>query len=196
MNNVIPFEQSKENTKVSQLKEGESIRSGKKVHLFICHATKDIEYIKCFAEFLETLGFDEDNMFCSSIDGYGIKWGNNIYEYLQGQFTNEENELIVLFMLSDNYYKSVAYLNEMGAAGVLKKEYRSILLPGFSFGDLDGAIDPGQLMIRLDDEKLMLKLNDVKEQLMGLFGLNSISSTKWDRIRTQLIEGIKKVMEQ
>lgn len=42
INNVIPFEQSKESTKVSQIKENDSMKDGKKAHLFISHATKDI----------------------------------------------------------------------------------------------------------------------------------------------------------
>lgn len=196
INNVIPFEANKEIPKVIKAKEKDSVVEEKKAHLFISHSTEDIEYIKCFVAFLEGLGFDEDNMFCSSIDGYGIKWGDNIYEYLAGQFNNEENELIVLFMLSDNYYKSPACLNEMGAAWVLKKQYRSILLPGFDFGDLNGAIDPRRLMIKLDDEKLSIKLNDVKNQLINIFGLKDVQGAKWDRLRDNLIDDIKRVMRE
>lgn len=133
-------------------------------------------------------------MFCSSIDGYGIKWGNNIYEYLQGEFSNEKNELIVLFMLSDNYYKSAACLNEMGAAWVLKKEYRSILLPGFDFVKLDGAIDPRQIAIKLDDDNIMMKLNDVKDQLIKWFDLDDINSNRWDRIRHKFIDNLNNVI--
>nr|WP_187307761.1 hypothetical protein [Ruminococcus sp. AF46-10NS] len=47
-------------------------------------------------------------------------------------------------MLSDNYYSSVACLNEMGATWVLKKEYRSILLPGL-IQKIEGAINPNKI---------------------------------------------------
>ena len=57
-------------------------------------------------------------------------------------------------MLSDNYYKSPACLNEMGAAWVLKKEYRSILLPGFDYKEIEGAINPRKIGIKLDDDDL------------------------------------------
>lgn len=196
ISNVIPFEPNKDDLKVIKAKENNSLMGEKKAHLFISHATKDIAYIKCFVEFLEDLGFDENNMFCSSIDGYGIKWGDNIYEYLAGQFNNKENELIVLFMLSDNYYRSAACLNEMGAAWVLKKQYRSILLPGFDFGDLNGAIDPSRIVIKLNDENIYLKLNDVKNQLINIFGLGDVQGSKWDRIRKKLMDDIKRVMSE
>lgn len=99
-------------------------------------------------------------------------------------------------MLSDNYYVSPACLNEMGAAWVLKKDYRSILLPGFQFKEIKGAIDPRKVAIRLDDENLMMKLNDVKKQLSELFGLAVVKETKWDKIRNTLIKKIKEIDEK
>ena len=193
---VVLFEEAKKTDGKERKQRSMDMEKEKKVELFISHATKDSKYIECFVNFLEELGFDDSNMFCSSVEGYGIPWGGNIYEYLEGKFTNKDNELMVLFMLSDNYYDSAACLNEMGAAWVLKKNYRSILLPGFEFKNIEGAVDPRKIAIKLDDEKLMTKLNDVKEQLTEIFDLKSISSTKWDKIRTDLIKKIKDIKEE
>lgn len=183
-----PFEIVKISEKIEEVQESKSM--GKNAQLFISHATADGPYIEAVVKFLEELGFDDSNMFCSSIDGYGIPWGGNIYDYLEEKFNNQDCELMVLFMLSDNYYDSVACLNEMGASWVLKKNYRSILLPGFEFKDIEGAIDPRRIAIKLDDEKLKTKLNDVRAQLTEMFDLRTISATKWDRIRDELIAKI------
>lgn len=187
---IISFPEVKETKEESVSMEEKKMAEDKKIQLFISHSSEDIKYIDCFVKFLEELGFDDENMFCSSVDGYGIPWGADIYDYLEKKFTNPNNELVVLFMLSNNYYASPACLNEMGAAWVLKKDYRSILLPGFEFEEIKGAIDPRKVAIRLDDKKLRMKLNDVKKQLSELFGLDGVKDTKWDKIRETLIEKI------
>ena len=193
-NKVIQFETVKIKDESRQIESGiENMERVKKAQLFISHATKDKEYIECFVKFLEELGFDENNMFCSSVEGYGISWGNDIYEYLEEIINNQENDLIVLFMLSENYYASAACLNEMGASWILKKDYRSILLPGFEFNAIEGAIDPRRIAIKLDDDNLMTKLNDVRDQLTEIFDLKNITGTKWDKIRKELIERIDKI---
>lgn len=193
---IISFPEVKETKKESVSMEEKKMPEDKKIQLFISHSSDDIKYIDCFVKFLEELGFDDENMFCSSVDGYGIPWGADIYDYLEKKFNNTNNELFVLFMLSDNYYASPACLNEMGAAWVLKKDYRSILLPGFEFEEIDGAIDPRKVAIKLDDKKLRMKLNDVKKQLSELFGLDGVKDTKWDKIRETLIEKIEEINEE
>lgn len=187
---VIQFETGNILEQKKQIQRSEKVNREKKVQLFISHSSRDIAYINHFVNFLEELGFDDSNMFCSSVEGYGISWGNDIYDYLEETFNNQDNDLMILFMLSDNYYASAACLNEMGASWVLKKDYRSILLPGFEFSDIKGAINPRKMAIKLDDKDLMTKLNDVREQLTEIFGLKNISSTKWDRIRTEFITNI------
>ena len=180
----------------SDNKEDKLVNSEKmEPRLFISHSSKDLDYIKAFVEFLEDIGMNSENMFCSSIDGYNIKWGENIYDYLSEEFNNRSKNLIVLFMLSKNYYDSPACLNEMGEAWVLKKEYRSILLPGFKFRDIEGAINPNDLPISLEDSKIRNKLNDIKEQFKEIFELEKINDNKWDNIRDRFIEKINKIKE-
>lgn len=158
--------------------------------LFISHSSKDLGYVEAFVEFLNDIGMDKENMFCSSVEGYDIQWGENIYDYLSNEFNDKKKNLVVLFMLSKNYYESPACLNEMGAAWVLKKDYRSILLPGFEFKDMTGAINPYNIAIKLEDDKLRNKLNDIKIQFQNFFGLKKIDEHDWDRIRDKFIKKI------
>ena len=164
--------------------------------LFISHSSKDLEYIKAFVEFLKDIGMNSENIFCSSISDYSIPWGEDIFDYLSKEFNNRRKNLIVLFMLSKNYYDSPACLNEMGAAWVLKKEYRSILLPGFKFEDIKGAINPNALPISLEDSEIRKKLKNIKEQFEKIFELEKISGNQWGNIRDRFIEKIDKIKER
>lgn len=74
-------------------------------------------------------------------------------------------------MLSKNYHDSYMCLNEMGAAWVKKAKYQSILLPGFNFPDIQGAIDPRDICFKLDDpENRNYALNDLKDRVIEHHG--------------------------
>lgn len=162
------------------------VKKCKKV--FISHATKDFDYVKPITELLEDIGLTEDQLVCSSVPGYGIPLGVDLYDWLSNQF--QSCDLHVLFILSDNYYSSAACLNEMGAAWVLKSRYDSILLPGFEFRDIKGAVNPNQISIKLDGDESVLKqhLNELKDNLVAEFGLHMPSASKWERHRESFID--------
>lgn len=182
---VVPF------TAKNTIKEVNVDTEEKIPRLFISHSTKDMKYVKAFVELLEQIGMPDGSIFCSSVDGYKIEWGNDIYEYLADEFTDKNKELLVIFMLSENYYKSVACLNEMGATWVLKKDYRSILLPGFEFSNIEGAINPRKISVKLDANSLSTDLNGIKNQMAKIFKFTAPIDDKWDRIRNNFEQAIQ-----
>ena len=136
-----------------------------KKKVFISHASKDILAVKHIVELLELIGLDKNNMFCSSIEPYGIPTSMDIYEYLQKQF--RDFDLHVIFVLSNNYYNSAACLNEMGAAWVLSCSQTVMLLPGFSFCDIDGAINPRKIAIQFKPGMNDIDLYNMKSRING-----------------------------
>ncbi len=160
--------------------------------IFISHATVDKCYVKPFVELLEDLGLNEEEIICSSIPPYCVPLDGKVYEWLVDKFQNYE--LHVMFMLSQNYYKSAACLNEMGAAWALKQRWSGILLPGFCFDDIVGCIDSAQVSIKLDDsdkETLNFRLGELKDKLTKEFGLRKMTSTVWERKRGDFLKKIE-----
>lgn len=163
--------------------------------VFISHSSKDKPYVKLLVDLLEGIGLSENEMVCSSVSGYGIPLGNDIYEWLSEQFGN--CKLHIIFVLSTNYYESVACLNEMGAAWVLKQKYDILLLPGFDFQKIEGAINPQQIGIKLDSDtdELKQRLNELKDSLIKEFNDKHISDLKWERKRDEFINNVAMLKE-
>lgn len=138
--------------------------------LFISHLSKDIKIVEPFVVLLQELGMNKENLFCSSVPGFGIPVGMDIYEYLRERL---DEELRVVYILSDNYFASVPCLNEMGAAWMKLHSYMTLLLPGFEYREIKGAINAGQIGIKLDEDDSTLKrhLDEFKEILCQEFSL-------------------------
>ena len=107
-------------------------------------------------------------------------------------------DLRVLFVLSQNYYKSAACLNEMGAAWVTRASDTLILLPGFTFSDIRGCIDSRKIGICFDceDDELRHRLNELKETLTKEHALIDVTQIRWERYRDSFINKIRKISEK
>lgn len=162
--------------------------------IFISHSSKDKEYTKAFVDLLFGIGLNEDDIVCSSYPGLGVPLRASVYEWLVEKF--QECDLHVFYFLSHNYYKSAASLNEMGAAWALKQKWDGILLPGFSFAEITGCIDPSQIGIKLDGDidELKHRLGELKDDIVEEFGLRAVSATRWEKIRTEFIDTIQKIV--
>ena len=173
--------------------KGESKEEKEKVKkplLFISHSSANENIATNLVQLLRTLGFNNKNLFCSSVPGYDIKEGEDIYDTLASKF--QDYNIFVIFLLSSEYYQSAACLNEMGATWVLKANYSTIVCPGFSIPEIKGAINPSKMAVVLGDNKRVNgKLNNLKDRLIEFFGLPEVEDdTIWENDRNKFIESI------
>lgn len=173
--------------------KGESKEEKEKVKkplLFISHSSANENIATNLVQLLRTLGFNNKNLFCSSVPGYDIKEGEDIYDTLASKF--QDYNIFVIFLLSSEYYQSPACLNEMGATWVLKANYSTIVCPGFSIPEIKGAINPSKMAVVLGDNKRVNgKLNNLKDRLIDFFGLPEVEDdTIWENDRNKFIESI------
>lgn len=138
--------------------------------IFISHATDDKAYVKEIVDLLIHMGVKEtEQIFCTSTDGTGIPLRAHIYDYIKKQF--QCFDIIVLMILSKNYYKSYACLNEMGATWISEAKDIQILLPGFDFSQIDGAVDPRNIAIKLDADDVGARLNELRGMVSEFIGI-------------------------
>lgn len=163
--------------------------------LFISHANADKEIIGHFIDLLYALGLSEENIFYSSTSELGVPLGEDIYDYLRGLLDSEK--IIPLFMLSENYYNSAACLNEMGAVWIKQYKYYTILLPGFRFEKMKGAVDPRKLSVDLgaDEDTVRGGLITLKNVLCELFDIKFSQNREihWNRCLTDFLNQISKM---
>ncbi len=131
--------------------------------IFISHSSKNANYGNALVNLLAGVGINGDKIIFTSNPAYGIPIGQNIFEWLKDRITEKP---YVLYLLSSEYYKSVACLNEMGAAWVIENKHTMIFTPDFkldSYEFQNGAIDPREIGFYINDfDKLIAFVDSLR----------------------------------
>lgn len=151
--------------------------------VFISHASKDKEIVEEIIELLEVFGLDNNKIFCTSFEGYGIPLGENFLEKIKHEL--DENVLVV-FVLTKNFYNSPVCLCEMGATWMKTSSHIPVLVPPFDYSDIKGVIGSTQ-GFKLNEP---LQLNLFKDQIIEKFGLQLIDNSAWERRRDRVLKRI------
>ncbi|MDF2883074.1 MAG: hypothetical protein K0R54_3631 [Clostridiaceae bacterium] len=157
-----------------------------KEKIFISHSSVDRKYGEALVKLLRGLGFQRQQIIFTSNDDYGIPIDTNIFDYLKSQINDG---VYMIYLLSDNYYKSVACLNEMGAAWIVQNEYTVIGVPDFNFNNpkfSEGAIDPRRIGFNIDNRK---RIVEFKNKLLDRFEL-SIDEVDWNNLLDEYLNTI------
>ena len=157
--------------------------------IFISHSSKDVKVVEEFVDLLETIGLDSNQIFCSSLSGYGIPLGENFIEKLKTELSLSGS--MVIFMLSENFYKSPVCMCEMGATWIQSKEHIPVLIPPFKFEEIDGTLKLTQGFMINDS----MKWNEFKDKILQTFGLEDLSDSVWERKRDRTIGRIDTLIQ-
>lgn len=128
--------------------------------IFISHSSENKVYGDAIVELLRAIGIPENEIIYTSNTAYGIPIGQNIFNWLKCQIT--ENPYVI-YLLSKEYYSSIACLNEMGAAWVIENMHTVIFTPGFDLSSKEfqsGAIDPREMGFFVNDEEKLISFID------------------------------------
>ena len=124
--------------------------------IFISHASANKEYGNALVELLRGIGIKEEEIIFTSNVAYGIPIGQNIFNWLKSQISEKP---FVIYLLSKEYYASIACLNEMGAAWIIENEHAVIFTPNFDSSSREfqnGALDPREIGFHFNDDERLL----------------------------------------
>lgn len=128
--------------------------------IFISHSSKNANYGNALVNLLTGIGISGDKIIFTSNDAYGIPIGQNIFDWLKNQIIEKP---YVLYLLSPEYYTSVACLNEMGAAWIIENKHTMIFTPNFkldSYEFQNGAIDPREIGFYINNNDKLIAFID------------------------------------
>lgn len=129
--------------------------------IFISHSKKDLVYVQEIINILDLIGVESNRIFCSSYEGYGNPLGANYLDALKKEL---QGDVLVMFMLSHNFFDSKIGLCEMGAVWILAQEQIPIYIPPFTAEDVKGVFPAVQGMhINNRTQLLLLKARIEKE---------------------------------
>lgn len=120
--------------------------------IFISHSSKNVQYGDALVELLRGVGVGDKEIIFTSNPAYGIPISSNIFDWLKSRIKDKP---FVIYLLSEDYYESVACLNEMGAAWIIENKGFTLFVPGFSLDYhkfKSGALDPRSIGFFVDDE--------------------------------------------
>lgn len=170
----------------SQNKEKVKVNMDKKI--FVSHSSKDVDIVEKVIDILEAIGVPSEQIFCSSFDGYGVKLGDDFLETIK---TELNSNVLVLFILSSNFYSSVVSLCEMGATWVKTNEHVPILIPPFEYSEIKGVI-PTTHGMKINEKQ---KFNLLKEKVEKFMGINQTNFSAWERKRDNILKEIKSTLD-
>ena len=124
--------------------------------IFISHSSRNKFYGDKLVDLLRSVGIKENEIIFTSNTAYGIPVGQNIFNWLKSQITEKP---FVIYLLSEEYYQSIACLNEMGAAWIIENKHAALFTPNFNLSSKEfqsGALDPREIGFYVTDEERTL----------------------------------------
>ena len=147
--------------------------------ILLSHNSSDKKYGDALRNLFINLGIKNNQLIYTSHPLNKIPFGENIFDYLK---KNIQKDILVIYLWSNEYLKSAACLNEMGAAWIVGSDYLNIYTPDFDFNNPqyhNCAIDQKNMGIILkNDESCTIGMVELKNKLLQNFGI-SIKEQEW-----------------
>lgn len=153
--------------------------------IFISHASADKEFASALVTLLEQQGFTRNEIFCSSVEGYGFDVGDDIYTGLLEKF--HKYRLFVLFIHSPRFYQSKIALNEMGAAWALRSQYNSILTPDINYDGMKGVVTDHDVAVKVNVDDAQYRMTQLMNKIRMFFGRGKVDGEVWERHRNEFL---------
>ncbi|MEW4210700.1 hypothetical protein Q0O85_19365 [Priestia megaterium] len=155
--------------------------------IFISHDLTDTSIVREFVDFLESIGIDNNLIFCSSLDASGILSRSNFFEKIKKE---PNNNVLAFFILTENYFKNPLCMFEMGGIWIKTNYHIPVIVPPFSSQSLQGVIQQTQEII-INESK---SLNSLFDEIFHKSEITPPSFNSWERKRDKFIKNINKLV--
>ncbi|MCR5349373.1 MAG: TIR domain-containing protein [Acholeplasmatales bacterium] len=156
--------------------------------IFISHSSKDL-FVSNFVDFLIKLGINANDIFCSSLEGQGVKNGERINDSVKKALNDSS---LIIYLISHNFINSTYCTQELGALWAINESKNYFI---FKFDDvkneeIKGFVDSSYKYNLLNTDGLS-SLYDVLLDLFGICNKQAVIN----RAINSLLEALKKDVE-
>ena len=144
--------------------------------IFISHSTIDKDYAGEIIDLLRGIGVLQNQIFCSSYEGYNVPLGEKFIDYIKLQL---DSKPIALFLITPNFYNSPMSMCELGAIWGMDIEHINILIPPMTYNDLHVVFSNEQSMYINDTDKL----DSLYDLLVKKLQLSYLHPTIWSKTK-------------
>lgn len=154
--------------------------------IFISHSSRDKNLVDQFIDKILILGcgINDVDIFCSSVDGLGIKTGDDFREHIKENLQNSDYSFL---FISESYKKSDICLNEMGASWALDKvEVKPFIFPNIGFHSI-GTLYSVKQVARIDQGA---DLDELFEEITTKYNIQRKTS-RWNKYKQDFLDYMK-----
>lgn len=149
--------------------------------LFVSHSTRDRELVDKFIDLLVTgAGLSRDAVFASSLPDRGIPLGQEFVDHIKNELTRAA---LVVFVVSQDFYRSRFCICEMGAAWALGKRVAPLLVRPLQYSDVAEVFAGAQLGLLYSSADL----DSLKVVIENVFGIRT-NVEGWNPKRDQFLD--------
>ena len=157
--------------------------------IFLSHSTADRELAQLLVNLLkEGIGVPEKAIFCSSIKGHGIPFGEDFDEYIESQIQTPK---LVFLLMTPSYMERPFCLMELGASWAKSLRALPVVVPGVSFDDVSKTLGLKQGWAISDESGLI----DLRQMVRERVTVEDRDDHTWEKKRAAWKVGLKKVLK-
>lgn len=157
---------------IDNYSSGQEMFEKKEPIIFLSHASANKTYGTALRDYMIGLGIKNEQLVYTSHHRNKVPMGKNFCDYLREQINRE---VFVVYLLSEDFFKSAMCLNEMGAAWVRQRDYDMVFVPNFDFTNYsynNCAVDPKKIGAVLNGDKdCIANIKVLKKKIQKLFEL-------------------------
>lgn len=161
--------------------------------IFISHSSKD-SFVINFVDYLTSLGINSNDIFCSSLEGQGVKNGQRISDSVKEAFNSSE---LVIYLISHNFIGSSYCMQELGALWAINesKDYFIFKFEDVKNDEIKGFIDTSYKYNFVNSDGLA-SLYDVIFEKFKLQNKQAVINRAANKLLESLKEEIELLVEE
>jgi hypothetical protein len=137
--------------------------------IFVSHAEADKHLAKLLVDFIkEAIGVPSSAIFCSSVEGHHIPFGENFNAYIKQKIQIPK---LVVLLITPAYIQRPFCLMEMGAAWAQSSKNVAVVVPPLDYDTVAQTLGLQQAW-KITDETGLIAFREIVRETIGLcFGL-------------------------